>query len=124
MPENNDAEGPHQEARAALGRRIKEARTYLGFSQEEVATGLGISRSAVSQIEAGQRGLDALELASLAKLLARPLEYFTPDHDGSSAPQERVALLARATEGLSDSDISELQRFAVFLKSRSGAGAQ
>ena len=63
------------EARKTLGERLREAREYLGFSQEEVATYLQVSRSALSNIESGQRKVDALELKKLASLypaFARP----------------------------------------------------
>jgi transcriptional regulator with XRE-family HTH domain len=108
---------PEQE-REELGQRIREARLYLELSQEEVAAAVGIPRPSISAIESGTRGVDALELKRLAKVLNRSVQYFagetTPD-----AADEKVELLARAAEGLSDSDISELQRFAAYLKARS-----
>lgn len=106
-----------KELRDEIGRRVREARSYLSLSQEEVAMAIGIPRSAVSQIETGQRGLDAVELSALAKVLGRTVEYLTGGAEPTKA--ENVSLLARAAEGLSDSDIGELQRFAAFLKSRS-----
>jgi len=105
-------------SRAEMGARIRESRLYLALSQEEVATTLGIPRSAVSQIEAGQRGLDALELKKLAELLGRSTDFLTSG-DTSAAGDERVALLARAAKDLSQTDLGELQRFAAFLRSRS-----
>lgn len=110
-----------QEFREEIGRRVREARSYLSLSQEEVSSAIGIPRSAVSQIENGQRGLDAAELTALAKLLGRTVEYFTGGAEATKS--ENVSLLARAAEGLSDSDIGELQRFAAFLKSRSDTPA-
>ncbi|NWE51213.1 helix-turn-helix domain-containing protein [Brevundimonas sp. P7753] len=105
--------------RIAVGRRIKESRTYLGLSQEEVATNLGIPRSAVSLIETGQRGIEAEELNKLSSILGRSVEFITKGKEITQS--ESVSLLARAAEGLSVSDVEELQRFAVFLKSRSQA---
>jgi len=105
-------------SRVAMGSRIRESRLYLALSQEEVATILGIPRSAVSQIEAGQRGLDALELKKLAEVLGRSADFLTSG-DASDAVDERVALLARAAKGLSQTDLGELQRFAAFLRARS-----
>ena len=63
--------------RKTLGERLREAREYLGFSQEEVAKYLGVSRSALSNIETGQRKVDALEMKKLASLYKRPATHFT-----------------------------------------------
>src|SRR6516164_9132569 len=109
--------------RAALGERLRTAREYVGLSQEEVAKHLGIPRSALSNIEAGQRKLDTLELTKLAKLYQRPITWITGEDapvttDKDELPAE-VAHLARAAAGLSRQDRQELVRFADFLKSRS-----
>jgi transcriptional regulator with XRE-family HTH domain len=111
----------HEAERQELGRRIREARTYLELSQEEVAAVLGVPRPAMSGIEAGTRGVDAIELKKLAKVLNRSLQYFTGEED-VPPNDEKVALLARAADGLSDSDMGELQRFAAYLKARSDQG--
>lgn len=63
--------------RQILGERLKEAREYVGLKQEDVAKKLGIPRSALSNIEAGSRKVDAIELAQLAKLYQRPVAWFT-----------------------------------------------
>lgn len=105
--------------REEIGRRIKEARSYVALSQEEVAAALNIPRSAVSQIETGARGLDVTEVSKLSELLGRSVAYITDGVDTTKS--ETVSLLARAAEGLSDGDIGELQRFAVFLQARAKA---
>lgn len=112
---------PEDQERRALGARVREARTYLELSQEEVAHALGIPRPAVSAIEAGTRKVDALELKRLAAVLHRSVQYLSGEE---AAPHdERIALLARAADGLTDSDLSELQRFAAYLKARAGDDA-
>ena len=63
--------------RQLLGERLREAREYVGLKQEEVARHLDIPRSALSHIEAGQRKVDALELARMARLYQRPVAWFT-----------------------------------------------
>lgn len=106
--------------RQMLGERLKQAREYVGLKQEDVAKKLGIPRSALSNIEAGSRKVDAIELAQLAKLYQRPVAWFTGE-DSNSVPHkmpEEVAHLARAAETLSHQDRAELARFADFLKSR------
>src|SRR5436189_224844 len=103
--------------RTILGVRLREAREYLGFSQEEVANFLGISRSALSNIETGQRKVDALELKKLAGLYKRPASYFTGEVEDNSFGAE-VAHLARKVADLSADDRAELARFADFLRAR------
>lgn len=100
--------------RLDLAKRLREAREYVGLSQEEVAFALSVSRPAISNIEAGTRKVEAIELDKLSELYSRTVKYFLT---GESQPTEsRVAFLARATQGLSESDLDELERFAAFLK--------
>ncbi len=112
--------GPSPEAdRQTLGDRLRMAREYVGMKQEEVARYLSIPRTALSNIEAGQRKVDALELARLAKLYQRPGSWFTDE--GAFAEDKfpaEVAHVARAAASLSAGDRQELARFADFLKSR------
>lgn len=105
--------------RETLGDRLRIAREYVGLKQEEVARHLTIPRSALSNIEAGQRKVEALELAHLAKLYQRPVSWFTGDDatPDSELPAE-IAHVARAATSLSSQDRQELARFADFLKSR------
>jgi transcriptional regulator with XRE-family HTH domain len=105
--------------RQVLGERLKEAREYVGLKQDDVAKKLGIPRSALSNIEAGIRKVDAIELAQLAKLYQRPVAWFTGE-DPSTATEmpAEVAHVARAAATLSQQDRQELARFADFLKSR------
>lgn len=107
--------------RETLGKRLREAREYLGLSQDEVATHLGIPRSALSNIERGQRGVDALELKRLAALYKQPASHFTGENEFTSELPADVAHLARAVSGLSEQDRQELSRFADYLRARSAA---
>ncbi|MER5354647.1 helix-turn-helix transcriptional regulator [Kitasatospora sp. NPDC002551] len=59
--QENDAE-----QRRDLGARIRSARRAAGHSQGRIAAVLRVPRSAVSDIEHGRRGLDAVELRRLA----------------------------------------------------------
>jgi Zn-dependent peptidase ImmA (M78 family)/transcriptional regulator with XRE-family HTH domain len=79
-----------------LGERIAQARERAGLSQGSLAELVGLTQSAISRIEAGERSVESLELASLAKELdvsvldlleARPL-----------AQELRIAARAGATE--------------------------
>jgi Zn-dependent peptidase ImmA (M78 family)/transcriptional regulator with XRE-family HTH domain len=70
-----------------LANRLKEARTRANLTQEFVAGSLGIPRTAVVQMEAGNRAVSTLELVQLAALYGRPIAGFFED---SPTPQEDV----------------------------------
>ena len=104
--------------RQLLAARLKEAREYLELSQDEVAKALNVSRSAISQIETGQRKVDAIELKKLAEIYQQPIGFFTGE-DGAIPPvPEKIQHLARTASKLSERDREELLRFAQFLQTR------
>ena len=109
-----------EEGRRKLGDNLRRAREYVGFSQDEVAIFLKIPRTGVTNIESGQRKVEALELKRLAELYRQPISYFTGSEDESvSALPADVNHLARQVAKLSMKDREELGRFAEFLKMRS-----
>lgn len=108
------------EARRQLADKLRESREYLGLSQEEVARELGIARPAISQIERGNRRVDALELATFARLYQRAIGFFTGE-EPTEEPQQ-FALLKRAATELSEQDRAEVLRFAEFLRNRTEPG--
>ena len=59
-----------------LARRLRSARKACHITQVKAARALGISRSAVSQMETGQRGVSGLELHQLAQLYQRDVRDF------------------------------------------------
>lgn len=109
--------------RKRMGEKLKQAREYVGYSQDEVANFLRIPRTAVGNMENGQRKVEALELKRLAELYRQPVTHFTGDDDvaGSALPTD-VAHLARQATTLSIKDREELGRFAEFLKMRAAGG--
>ena len=112
-------EGDEQERRR-LGDRLREARKYLGLKQEEVAAYLKIPRTALTDIENGQRRVEAIELPRLARLYRQSVAYFTGEDEASASLPADVAHLARRVAALSTEDRAELSRFAEYLRSRSG----
>jgi transcriptional regulator with XRE-family HTH domain len=108
-----------EEERRRLGDRLREARKYLGLKQEEVATYLKIPRTALTDIENGQRRVEAIELARLARLYRQPVGYFAGEDEASSSLPVDVAHLARRAADLSQQDRDELGRFAEYLRARS-----
>lgn len=106
-------------ARRRLGERLREARKYLGLKQEEVAMYLKIPRTALTDIENGQRRVEAFELARLSKLYRQPSTYFTGEDEVAANLPADIAYLARQAAALSPHDRDELHRFAEYLSARS-----
>lgn len=112
-----NARDESEEQRAAIAQRLREGREYVGLSQEEVAQALGLSRPAITNIETGNRRVEAVELDKLATLYRQSVIYLLTGEDPveSTSPLQ-VAFLARALQGLSKKDVEEVARFATFLK--------
>jgi transcriptional regulator with XRE-family HTH domain len=104
-----DVEGQEREA---LGRRLKQLREYLGLSQQYVTAVTGIPRSAVSEIERGNRKVDSLELRKLAKVYKVSVNRLLGE-DPDEAPA--FAALGRTLAGMSEQDQAEVLRFAEYL---------
>ena len=111
-----------EEERRRLGDRLREARKYLGLKQEEVATYLKIPRTGLTDIENGQRRVEAIELTRLARLYRQSVGYFTGEDEASASLPADVAHLARRVADLSAQDREELGRFADYLRTRSSGG--
>lgn len=94
--------------------RIREARESLGLTQEEVSGALGVPRSSVAAMEAGKRGVSALELRRLARLYRRRVEWLLGEEEVTAAATADGALY-RATRDLSAEDRDQVLRFAQFL---------
>lgn len=58
--------------------RLREARERSGLTQVEVAKHLSVPQSFVSKCESGERRVDVVELAELARLYRRDLSFFLP----------------------------------------------
>lgn len=118
MNQASSPPGSDEEERRKLGDRLKEARKYLGLKQEEVANYIKIPRTALTDIESGQRRVEAIELTRLARLYRQPVGYFTGEDEASSQLPIDVAHLARQAAALSEKDREELGRFAEYLRVR------
>lgn len=113
--QNNDGD-----AERLLAHRLRETRKYVGFTQEEVANYLKIPRSSLADIENGQRQVEAIELTRLARLYRQREGYFTGEDAATRLPIDLADLgvLARKAEHLSEQDLSEIVRFAEYLRAR------
>ena len=83
-----------------LARRLRAARKACQVTQAKAARALEIPRSAVSQIETGQRGVSGLELHRLAQLYSRDVGDFLEDRFEESNP---VTAMFRAHPELRES---------------------
>src|SRR5215813_4354749 len=111
MSRPSDPRAEDEDARKRLGERLREARKYLGLKQEDVAQYLNIPRTALVDIESGQRRVEVIELTRLAKLYKQPVSYFTGEDQASAALPVDAAHLARQAAELSQKDREELSRF-------------
>lgn len=105
----------------ALGIRLREIREYLGLSQQAVATATGIPRTAISDIERGERKVDSLEIRKFARTYRYPVGYLLGEQ---SEAADTTTALARAVNDLTDTDRSELLKFAQFLKFNAEGGGK
>ena len=94
-----------------LGRRLRLARKAWKLSQADVAEALDLPRSAVSEMEAGRRGVSGLELHRLAYLYGRDMADFL---DEDFEPTGAIAALFRrhAKVRLSRCALESLRRCA------------
>src|SRR5690606_8962344 len=61
---------------AQLGFRLRAARERRGLSQQAVADALGLPRTAVTNMESGNRAVSTLELTKLAALYGQSTAFF------------------------------------------------
>jgi Zn-dependent peptidase ImmA (M78 family)/transcriptional regulator with XRE-family HTH domain len=79
-----------------LATRLKEARSTSQLTQEQVAQSLALPRTAIVQIEAGNRSVSTLELAKLSELFGRPIASFFNDSTSAGEEDVLVALFRAA----------------------------
>ncbi len=82
-----------------LGRRLRLAREARGLSQQAAANAISAPRTAITQMEAGNRSVSTLELTQLVELYRRPVTYFL--EEAVHAEEEDVLVaLHRVAPGL------------------------
>ena len=119
MTTQSDNRQDDEAARKRLGEKLRDSRKYIGLNQEDVAQYLKIPRTALGEIENGQRKVEAIELTRLAKLYKQPVSYFIDEEGASADLSAEAAYLARQAAELSPQDRDELNRFVAYLKTRS-----
>ena len=73
-------------SRRELGRRLRNGRRASHVTQAEAADVLGVPRSAISQVESGNRNISGLELHRLAHLYGRDIREFLQEEFSETAP--------------------------------------
>ena len=104
-----------QSGEKMIGARIKAAREERGLSQLDLAKALGFqSATAISLIEAGERGVPAMFLEQLSEVLHRDIKYFL----GQEEKKIDVQFALRADKDLSTEDKDAILRFIELAKNR------
>lgn len=68
----------HSPLYRAFLKRLVAAREAAELTQRDVARALSWPPSRVSRMETGERRIDVIELAALARLYRKPLNWFVP----------------------------------------------
>jgi transcriptional regulator with XRE-family HTH domain len=74
----------HSSAYQTLLDRLRQARREAGLTQAQVAEAVRRPQSFVSKTESGERRLDPIELAELARLYEKPVGFFVPESAGDA----------------------------------------
>lgn len=83
---------------ADLGARLRAARKSRHLNQQDVARALNISRTAVSQLEAGNRSVSTLEIKQLSETFCLPVADFLNEEPGDEERDVTADLFRSAPE--------------------------
>src|SRR5260221_1977953 len=97
---------PVSAALRQIGERIRKARTEAGLSQAQLGTP-HFTRAYVSAIELGKVRPAMKSLEFLADKLGKPTSYFLEDEAAEKRRSERVALVARSNQLISEGKASD-----------------
>ena len=87
-----------------ISEKLKDARQRLGFSQEYVANCLGIGRSAITQIELGNRKITSDEIQKFCQLYHVSADYLL----NQESLESKQVVFARGFEELNENDQQEI----------------
>lgn len=104
-----------------LGSRLRKTRELCGLSQETVAHELELPRTALTNIENGNRKVSILELTKLAEIYNCPPSFFLEESEESRAEDVMVVLHRVLPERMNDLENRSSVRRIVDLY-REGAG--
>ena len=98
--------------------RLRDARNKMGYSQKYVAQALRIGRSAVAQIEQGNRKVNTEELIGFCRLYHLSADYLL----GENTAGEKQRIFDNEFEGLTDEDQQEILNLISFKKAMTDRG--
>ena len=104
--------------RQAIAARLRAAREQAGLSQGQAAKVVGLHRPAITEIEAGRRGVNAEELAALAEAYGVSVNWLV-EAENADPGRDRMELAARELGKLKAEDLDRLMKLLSSLK-RSG----
>ena len=90
-----------------IAKRLRQARDEAGINQLQAADAIGVHRTAITQMEAGNRAVSTLELTRLATLYGQTVTWFLSEKN----PEEEDVIVAlhRAVPGLENAPDSRRQ---------------
>lgn len=92
-----------------IGKKIKSEREQQQLSREELAEAIGKTVDFVGKVEREVRRINVEDLARVANVLGRPVEFFTGEGEEPEVERELQRLIQSAK--LDPADSAELQRF-------------
>ena len=95
-----------------LNERLRETRKNLHLSQEYVSKVIGINRTAIVEIEAGNRKVSVDELAKFSELFQIPVDELM----NGRATEMPVQMFARSFGELDETDQREILNLIEFKK--------
>jgi transcriptional regulator with XRE-family HTH domain len=108
-----------QSKRQAIAARLRAAREQAGLSQGQAAKVVGLHRPAISEIEAGRRGVSAEELAALADAYGVDANWLVAAAEADPV-RDRMELAARELSKLKGEDLERLLLLLSTLKRAGG----
>lgn len=93
-----------------IGEKIKNEREQQQLSREELAEATGKTVDFIGKVERGARKIHVEDLARVAKVLGRPVEFFTGEVEESEAEKEFEAFIESAE--IDPRDGAELHRLS------------
>lgn len=107
--------GPDQTSVGLVAKRLRQARIDAGLTQEELGRRLGISAVSISDRERGVTEISAEELKRIARILAKPTEWFYGTD--SVSPEDEIDLMFHdLKDDLTDEERQSLREALQFIQ--------
>ena len=111
-------------ANKELNQVIQEQRAKKAWSQDQLANELGVSRSAISQIENGERGVSSVELKRLSEIFGVTADFLlgleNEPEVALGKPPKKKALQAKERISVPHHRVEKFQNVLLYLLERCG----